>query len=53
MEGVERTNIVVVNQNQQAGFVPRQDPYTMDVNQGRNCYSCGGFSHITRNCRNK
>ena len=26
MEGVERTNIVVVNQNQQAEFVPSQDP---------------------------
>jgi len=23
------------------------------VNRGRNCYSCGGFGHITRNCRNQ
>jgi len=52
MEGVERTNTVIVNLNQQIGFAPRQDLYTIDVNRGRNCYSCGEFGHIARNCKN-
>jgi len=56
MEGVERTNVVVVR-GQGAGQgmeVPlRQDPYTMEVDRGRNCYTCGGFGHMARNCRNK
>ena len=26
----------------------------MKVDQGnRNCYNCGGFEHLTRNCRNR
>ena len=24
----------------------------MEVDQGRNCYACGGFGHMARNCRN-
>jgi len=26
---------------------------TMDIDRGRNCYSCGGFGHITCYCRNR
>jgi len=22
------------------------------MNHGKNCYNCGGFGHIVRNCRN-
>ena len=33
------------------GFVPWYNPYTMNINRGRNCYNCGGFEHITRYCR--
>jgi len=52
MEGVERTNAVIVNLNQQTGFIPRHNPYAIEVDCGRNCYNCRGFEHIARNCRN-
>ena len=38
---------------QGAGFSPRQDPYAMEIDQGRNCYTCGGFGHMAHNCRNQ
>jgi len=56
MEGVERTNVVVVRGSgvgQSMGAPPRQDPYAMEVDRGRNCYACGGFGHMARNCRNR
>ena len=30
----------------------RNDLYNMNINCGRNCYSCGGFGHLTKNCIN-
>jgi len=56
MEGVKRTNGVVVRgvgQGQDAGIPPRQDPYAMEVDRGRNCYACGGFGHMAHHCRNR
>ena len=56
MEGVERTNAVVVRgqgAGQGMGAPLRWDPYTMEVDRGRNCYACRGFEHIARNCRNR
>jgi len=54
MEGVERTNAVVVRgSGQSAGVPPRRDPFAMEVDRGRNCYACGGFGHIARHCRNR
>ena len=56
MEGVERTNAVVVRgqgQGQSAGVPPRRDPFTMEVDRGRNCFACGGFGHMARHCRNR
>ena len=54
MEGVERTNVVVVRgQEQGAGIPPRQDPFAMDIDRGRNCYACGEFRHMARHCRNR
>ena len=54
MEGVERTNAVVVRgQGQGAGVPPRRDPFAMEIDRGRNCYACGGFGHMARNCRNQ
>jgi len=54
MEGVERTNAVVVRgQGQGVGIPPRQDPFAMEVDQGRNCYACGGSGHMAHNYRNR
>jgi len=53
MEGAERTNAVVVRgQGQGIGVSLRRDPFAMEVDWGRNCYACGGFRHMARNCRN-
>jgi len=32
--------------------VPRYDPYAMEVDHGKNCYSCWGFGYLARNYRN-
>ena len=53
MEEVERMNVIMAwPQQQGAGF---RNPYTMDVDrrENRNCYSCGRFGYIARNCRNR
>ena len=53
MEGVERTNVVVVRgQEQNAGTPPRQDPFAIEVDRGRNCFAYGGFRHMAHHCRN-
>ena len=54
MEGIERTNAVVVRgSGQGAGVPPRQDLFVMEVDRGRNCYACGGFRHMARHCKNR
>jgi len=54
MEGVERTNAVVVRGAGQGTRVPpRRDPFAMEVDRGQNCYACGGFGHMAHNCRNR
>ena len=54
MEGVERTNAVVVRgQEQNAGIPPRRDPFAMEIDRGRNCFACGGFGHMVRHCRKR
>jgi len=54
MEGVEKTNVVVVRgQGQGTEIPPRRDPFAMEVDRGRNCYACGGFGHMARHCRNR
>ena len=56
MEGVERTNAVVVRglgSRQNMGALLRRDPYVMEIDQGRNCYACGGFRYMARHCRNQ
>ena len=53
MKGVERMNMVIVrSQQQEAGF---RNLYAIDVDrsQNRNCYVCGGFRHMVKNCRNR
>ena len=58
MEGVERTNAVVVRGSgpgtgQNVGVPQRRDPFAMEVDWRRNCYTCGGFGHIAHHCRNR
>jgi len=54
MEGIERTNVVVVRgSGQEARVPPRWDLYAMEVDRGRNCYACGGFGHMAHHCRNR
>ena len=58
MEGVERTNVVVMRgsgqeMGQNAGVPLRRDPFAMEVDRGRNCYACGGFGHMAHHCRNR
>jgi len=54
MEGVERTNTIVVRgQGQGVGVPSRRDSYAIEVDRGRNCYACGGFGHMARHCRNR
>jgi len=33
--------------------MPRCNLYIMEVDCSRNCYSCRGFGHLARNCKNK
>ena len=53
MERVERMNVIIVNPNQWAGFIPRQDSYSIDVNYSRNYYNCREFGHLVRNYKNQ
>jgi len=54
MEGVERTNAVVVRGlGQGTGIPQRRDPYVIEVDRGRNCYTYGGLGHMVRYCRNR
>ncbi len=55
MEGVERSNTVMARPQQQGAEFPQRNPYTMDVDRrkNRNCYTCGGFRYLARNCRNR
>jgi len=54
MEGIERTNAVVVRRLGQGVEVPpRRDPYAIEIDRGRNCYACGGFGHMACHCRNR
>ena len=53
MEGIERTNAVIVRGLEQGAGVPsRRDSFAMEIDQSWNCYTCGGFGHMVCNCRN-
>jgi len=54
MEEVERTNAVVVRRlGQGIGTSSRRDPYTMEVDRGRNCYAYGKFGYMASHYRNR
>jgi len=54
VEGVERMDAVMICSQQRVGGTQRS-PYAMNVDrrENRNYYSCEGFGHLARNCRNK
>ena len=57
MEEIERTNVVVVRnplqrQGREGGKM-KKNPYIMEVDWGRNCYSCGEFGYLARKCKNR
>jgi len=35
------------------GAPPRRDLYAMEVDRGRNCYTCREFGHMACHCRNR
>ena len=58
MEGVERTNVVVVRGagvgvGQSMGIPPRWDSFAMEIDRGRNCFACRGFGHMACHYRNQ
>ena len=53
MEEVERTNAVMIRKQRQWMEAPKRDPYTIEVDKGRNCYACRGFGHMAWHCRNQ
>ena len=53
MEGVEKTNAVIVRGQEQAIRAPKRDTYAIEVDRGRNCYACRGFGHMAHHCRNQ
>jgi len=54
MERVKRTNVIIINsQQQQIGFVPRYNPYTIEIDYEKDCYSCRGFGYIAKNYKNR
>ena len=52
MEGVERTNTIMVNPQQQwTEFGPKHNPHTIKVGWRRD-YNCKELRHIAKYCRN-
>ena len=54
MERVKRIDMVMVYPQQRVEFT-QCNPYAIDVDrrENRNCYNCGGFGYLARNCRNR
>jgi len=52
IEGVERTNVVVVRGQGQGMGAPKKDPYVIEMDRERNCYACRDSRHMARHYRN-
>jgi len=57
IEGIKRTNTVVVKnllqgQRRRRGEI-RRNSCAIQVDRRRNCYSYGGFGHMTKNYKNR
>ena len=54
IEGVERTDAMMIRLQQRAGFV-QCNPQAMDIDRrvNQNCYSCGEFRYLAWNCKNR
>ena len=57
MEGIERTNMVIVREvgpgaGSNVGVPSRRDSYAIEIDRRRNCYTYRGFGHMDRHCRN-
>jgi len=52
MEGIKRTNVVMVQPQQRIGLA-QCNPYSMEIDRGRNCYTCRGFGHMAWHCQNR
>ena len=53
MEGVERTNAVMMREQEQGIGPLRRDLYTIEVNRRRKCYTCREFGYMACHCRNQ
>ena len=53
IERIERMNTVVVREQRQEMRTLRRDSYMMEMDSGRNCYTCGGFEHMAHHYRNR
>jgi len=53
IEEVKKTNAEIARPQQQEAVFPPRNLYAMDVDRriNRNCYACGGFGHMAKNCR--
>ena len=49
MEEVERTQVVIVCPQQRTRLA-QCNPYAMEVDRRRNCYTCGGVGHRACHC---
>ena len=50
---MEKTNAVVIRGQEQGMGASRRDSYMMEVDRGRNYYTCRGFGHMAQHCRNR
>ena len=50
MEGVDQMSAVMAHSQQRVGLA-QCNPYAIEVDKGRNCYSYGEFGYLAWNCR--